>query len=586
MNERFLHMARKLGDWVRKGEEAHCNLRGRDDAPSIASDTTTIPNAKLARTVDQQLDELDRDLDLLINVGVPDLSNKSFPRYKLRQGENPAGVPPLYEHRNQTLHAYGAKLSTPMNPVISLPSSYGIKRLHAIPEPNRNWGPSLLPGSDHTFESKDALNANKIRKIKEPDQWASTQAMLRELQQKWRHMRPPPDLEHQLRLDKPLHVNLLISSDPNAFQVNKFRASLASVEQRTDLLTTSFSNARMGAIDNKLCADIVQILRDAAPKVHHEPIFGTTGPLLEFAESIDFTLALLVSLPEWLLYTNFPDDKQVAKALGVSIQTVLFDEFWDSCVNLLCQIREASPSLDQATDTDSAGQRYVQSLLLQRVSALDTLQINRALMSAWDDLRPMVRELVSGLHKCVPGMPKFEAETEKQSVARSIPAISREDILQNLKSPKGRALSPPSLLPPPLSPTPSPLDRSEYPHNHTLPPIGAAPPLPSSERKGHLGSTGAFHNVIPTIEVPGPVSLPPVHLLFYTMSMPEDSLSQSSSPLRRELTGNAGSKGEEVTELGTPMCTIRIGEEFIMCINTRARRRASVRKWRGRLLKD
>ncbi|TGJ78428.1 hypothetical protein E0Z10_g10338 [Xylaria hypoxylon] len=419
MNERFLQADRKLNDYIQRGKEAQCYSRSRDDASSTSSEGTIVSDAELARAINQQLDELDGDLDSLINMRIPTLLKKPIYRRRSRLRKNSVTMSSLYEPWDGKFHANSGNLSTPVTPMASL-STWGVVRPHRRPGSGRSLLSEL---SEHNLSDQLTSYSRKMRKTKETDQWASTQEILERIRLYWRHRRPPLDLEHQLHRNKSLHLTIAISSDPAVFQADKLRESLASLEQSRrepiNSLTTLFSNLRIRPVDNKLCADIIQTFRDAVPKLHHEPNFETTGPFLESVESIDFTMALLDSLPHWQLYNNFPHGKELAKALGVSVQMVLLDEFWDSCANLLSHVRDTPPSLDHDTESQQAKQRYVQNLLLQRVRRLDSLRVNRALIEVWSSLQPMVHELVSELQDCT-AMPKLETETEKQPLSLPI----------------------------------------------------------------------------------------------------------------------------------------------------------------------
>ncbi|KAI0542644.1 hypothetical protein GGR58DRAFT_522751 [Xylaria digitata] len=79
---------RKLNDYIRRGREAQGYLRSSDDASSISSEDTIASGAELARAFDQQLDELDRVLDGLIKMGIPDLLKKPIYRRRSRQRKN------------------------------------------------------------------------------------------------------------------------------------------------------------------------------------------------------------------------------------------------------------------------------------------------------------------------------------------------------------------------------------------------------------------------------------------------------------------------------------------------------------------
>ncbi|KAJ8127492.1 hypothetical protein O1611_g6143 [Lasiodiplodia mahajangana] len=322
--------------------------------------------------------------------------------------------------------------------------------------------------------------------------------------------------------------------DPTVFQADKLQESLAIYKQSQrdpiNSLTSSFPDLRIQCGDIKLCTDIIQIFRDVAPKPCHDTNFETAGPFMESVESIDFTMALLNSLPQWLLYYIIPYGEELVKALGVSVQTALLDEFWDSCANLLGQVRETSPSLDYDAE------QYVQNLLLQRVTRLGSLPVNRTLMELWVSLQPMVHELISELQDCI-AMPKFTTEIDKKPV------------------------SPPTSLGPAaflrtLTPPPSVMPRQpESRHQSSLPIALTSLPPPSeySDRPRGTSTFRGLSNIVSAIKIPNPVLLPPAHILCYGVLAPgNNSPSLSTSPVRRE-----------TTELRDLLCIIRLSDEFI-----------------------
>ncbi|KAI1147199.1 hypothetical protein F4825DRAFT_159351 [Nemania diffusa] len=530
MSDRLQRESSKLNDYIQRGREAQGYNQSRDDASSTTSESTMVSAVELARVVNQQLDELDRALDILIDMGIPQLLKESNYRRRSRQRKNSAKMSPLYRSWSSALPAYRGDLSTPVIPIPVHP----LQR----PEPN----PIL------NFRDQPATYSRKRRKTKGPDQWASIQEILERLRLYWRHTRPAPDLEHQLHRNKSSSTTILISSDPTLFQADKLRESLASFEQSqrepTNSLPTLFSNLRIQPVDNKLCADIVQAFRGVVPKLHHELNFETPDLFLASVESIDFTITLLDNLPNWLLYNNFAHGEELAKVFGVSIQTVLLDEFWDSCANLLSQVRETFSSLDPDTESQRAKQRYVQNLLRQRTKHLESLRVNRALIKIWSSLKPMVHQLVSRLQDCTT-MPKFETETEKQPASPPIPPSPT--VFHRLQTP------PPLTMP--VQPSPE-RDSTLIPHHE--------------ESQGYLEQCPIFpishphspRNVVPSVKVPSPVRLPPAYLLFYAAPTPENDLSRSTSPPQRRSTAGASSVGEEETNVVTSLSVVQLSDEF------------------------
>ncbi|KAI1113723.1 hypothetical protein F5Y14DRAFT_417059 [Nemania sp. NC0429] len=523
LNERVLDAAKSLDDWLQKGKEAQAEVGESDDTSSISSDSTTSSSTELADAADQQLDQLDIEMYNLVRMGIPDLLKKSRPRRTSWQRQNSATLSPFREDRNKTSHTYSRDSLT-----LAAPATFQSSM------PGSTSGPYSFPDPRYTLGNTTALHSEKRRKTEETDPWASTPELLQRLRLYWRDKRPPPDVENWLCWEGFFQPTLVTSCDPTMFQAGKLRAALASFEQSqrepTDSvhpLTTLFSKIQIQPVNNRICTDLVQNFRNAAPKVQHDPILKTPGSLLDSAESVDFTLALLESLPQWILYTNFPNGKQLALSLGASVQTALLDEFWDSCADMAQQALELFPFGDSDTDSELAKHRYVQNLLLQRIKRLRSLQINRALMPAWIALVPMVDGLASRLRDLSPDMPKFDTETGRQFVAPPVPPAA----------------------PRPQTVAPIPLSPKWRAQPHSTPQFG-------------YGSTGGLFREVRTIDVPDPILLPPAHLLFYGTPASGDGLGWPTSPPQHGSTTSTYSMGEEATGLGTSMCTIWIGEEF------------------------
>ncbi|KAI1368861.1 hypothetical protein F5Y08DRAFT_335075 [Xylaria arbuscula] len=459
MSEGFQKAVRRLNDYIQRGREALCYSQSRDDTSSITSETASGSSADSTHAVDQQLDEVDRDLDLLISMRFPILLRGSLFQSRSKQRKN------------------------------------------------------LVKRAPHLREKG---------KTKESDHWASAKRILCRTRLSWLDMRPSGNLELWFDVDKSLQLTMLISTDPTVFQPENVEGSIARHErdqsEPIESLTDRFSGLRTRPLDNKPRTDIIiiQVFRDkVAPKLHHEPN-SWTDSLLESIDSIDFTVALLDSLPNWLLYTSLPHGKEFAKALGVSVQIKLLDEFWDSCVSLVDQLHGASPSRGHNGETQKAKQRrYVQSLLLHRVRRLQSLRINRSLVRVWDHMLAIMNDLVISLRDCT-FVPKFEAETKKQPVYPSLnPALG---------------------------------ERAEY-----------------SASWGSIRRERSNNNITPDIEVPNPVRIPPAHLLCYAVPATENGLGRSNKPLRRGPTGLAASTSsatEEMAESGISFCPIKFSAEF------------------------
>ncbi|KAJ3563720.1 hypothetical protein NPX13_g8100 [Xylaria arbuscula] len=459
MSEDFQKAVRRLNDYIQRGREALCYSQSRDDTSSITSETASGSSADSTHAVDQQLDEVDRDLDLLISMRFPTLLRGSLFQSRSKQRKN------------------------------------------------------LVKRAPHLREKG---------KTKESDHWASAKRILCRTRLSWLDMRPSGNLELWFDVDKSLQLTMLISTEPTVFQPENVEGSIARHErdqsEPIESLTDRFSGLRTRPLDNKPRTDIIiiQVFRDkVAPKLHHEPN-SWTDSLLESIDSIDFTVALLDSLPNWLLYTSLPHGKEFAKALGVSVQIKLLDEFWDSCVSLVDQLHGASPSRGHNGETQKAKQRrYVQSLLLHRVRRLQSLRINRSLVRVWDHMLAIMNDLVISLRDCT-FVPKFEAETKKQPVYPSLnPALG---------------------------------ERAEY-----------------SASWGSIRRERSNNNITPDIEVPNPVRIPPAHLLCYAVPATENGLGRSNKPLRRGPTGLAASTSsatEEMAESGISFCPIKFSAEF------------------------
>ncbi|KAJ8119919.1 hypothetical protein ONZ43_g3240 [Nemania bipapillata] len=358
----------RIGKRLSNSKEAQLGSQIPDDMSLSTSGNKIISTAESIRATNQQIDELSRDISSLIDIGAPNLVKKPSPRPRARPLRKRVGKMPVFD---------------PLKP--------------SPPEPSHIRSPPF-PNPEDTVWNTSISRKKRVRRAEDTRHWTSTQKNLQWLQRRWRRMRPSPEIESQLKCDKPVQLTLLISSDPTAFQPDKFQSALASFEQsqreRTDSLkelADLFSTFQVQLVDNQLCTNIVETFRDAVPKVHHKLVVeesGTPSPLLPPIESIDFTLAILENLPHWVLYTNFPDGKKAARVLASSVQTVLLDEFWESCTTLLCQLRDPPRSLNRNTGFILSRQRYVQALLLQRLESLNSLRVSCALASAWDILLP------------------------------------------------------------------------------------------------------------------------------------------------------------------------------------------------------
>jgi hypothetical protein len=523
MIKRLQLAAEHLEECVREGKEVQDHSR-KEDASSVASNNTLESGPGAVNAIDQQLDDLDNDLDLLINMGMPDLLKRSRSRRKSRRARSqrkaspqprptvlprprpssftPSALPhpqyalqsgaasqfefapslspdiqhmafdaghrlthqPYIDHRGHepywlqvpSPHALGQNrsdyFSTPTTPTAGPfhPSPFVHLRFPGETTGSRPPFP-MQEVREFQYAPRPALDADATRVVvPRASRWdRAVVRRLEHLQRHWTRARQPPDLERQLQGDEPMQLTLLISSNPVAFQEDSFKASLESFEQSQkeraesdpiDSLTARFSDFQIRPVNNKVCTDIVETLREAVPKVRHAISFE--GSLRKVVESVDFTAAVVGALPRWLLYTNFPDGNQLTKALGASVQTILLDEFFFSCVNLVRHLEKRQPvSRYSGREFKStySGNPYLVKLVRRRVQGLLSLSISRPLVSAWSAVRPLLRELDRNLQEFDVG---DGSDSETETEARTSPRTT--SVASQRHSPSRRLESTPS----------------------------------------------------------------------------------------------------------------------------------------------
>ncbi|KAF2279092.1 uncharacterized protein EI97DRAFT_456493 [Westerdykella ornata] len=281
------------------------------------------------------------------------------------------------------------------------PSSCG---LPLSPSPNPHSPLSSPSKRFYRTPSIKKAEAKRTENACSSDCWASVEKDLQSIYRTWTETRPFPDIEKIIE-DESLSLTLLVSSEYKPFSSDSIRSSLKPLQalapgtgpdekSDTNVFPKAVELPRIKDGSNRVTTGVLRALRTAIPKPDRKELNAASNPKLlgESLESIDFSLSVLQTCRKWEVHTDLGMEC-VARALRLSVEIALVDEFLSSALKLFTKLKDTER--DRASNHITVA--YLLAFLYKRFEEAQSTELGPSNKQAWERVNSQISELLFSL---------------------------------------------------------------------------------------------------------------------------------------------------------------------------------------------